>query len=230
MRCCKVIVPCFTEREERLKIVFPHHKQLYTTPGGVLEMLKLNVINEVPCGVPCDTIIVNQDVGYTRGNEYVRSLHGITSLNGRYYTYTRPNIGGSFGGFNFAFEVSDYDYYFFMEDDMIPVFPEYYRLALERFNSVENCGFLAMVATIPHKYGFHVAGGTGISSKKVLSELYSKFGMLPNSNKPWNHQEIIIRGEVPFTNEIYKMGYNLIDYDKRPTSWAEVKFIKPHSI
>lgn len=230
MKCCKVIATCFTAREFRLTYEFPHHRQLYADNESVLKMVQDAVNNDIDGGIAFDTIIVNNDVNFRKGNEYLKSINDTPSKNGRFIVLTRPNLGGGFGAFNHAFEMTDYDYYLFTEDDMTFPVTEYYWLGLKRFISVKNCGFLALIKVIQHKYGVHAAGGTGISSREILTKLHNKYGMLPNSNKPWDHQEVIVEGEVAFTNKLFQMGYKLSDYeDKSPTKWEEVKLIKPYS-
>jgi len=59
----------------------------------------------------------------------------------------------------------------------------------------------------------HAHGGVGLSSTKVLNNLYKKSGNLPYAiqETSQDYEDIIRYGEVNFTNKISKLGYRLIN-------------------
>ena len=59
----------------------------------------------------------------------------------------------------------------------------------------------------------HAHGGVGLSSTKVLTDLYKKSGNLPYAKQgsSQDYEDIIRYGEVNFTNKISKLGYRLIN-------------------
>lgn len=230
----KVIATCFRAKEIRLETTFPAHEQDIKHPGEALQMLK-NIIDletkEDP-GVPMDLIIVNNDVNFKEGNEYIKSLHEAKTKWGKIIAYTRPNVGWSFGAFNDAFKEyqDDYDFWLFTEDDIYVGGREYYKKLIERFREIEGVkvpiGYLALIGVIKHEYGIHCGGGIGLTSKIVLKRVVEKLGQLPHhsgKNKAdisfhQERQNVIREGEVRFTNVIDELGFHLINYGENK-SW-----------
>lgn len=196
--------------------------QNYPTADSVLELVKLVVSLEksVDPGVPLDTIIINNDVGFEPGNSYLKSINGAKTRTGYLYSYSRENFGRSFGGYNDAFSKfrHKYDYFIFTEDDVLLNGNNYALSALEQIESKPEVGFVAFLGVSDRgivKGGtfrlVHAHGGVGISKTKVLDQIFQRDGSLPYSSCPSEQgiEEIIIHGEVPFTNEIAKLGYSL---------------------
>lgn len=198
MRCCKVIATYFGDRKERIdpeRIAYPAHLQEGMKDEDVLDMLKKVISAEPKAGVPLDIIIINNQPDYEPGVKWLETLNRTKSPSGNFITFTRPNIGGSYGAYNFAFEHTNYDYYIFTEDDYMVIGKDYAKRAIEKFESLKRCGFLAFLGVSNHSWGIHCHGGVGLSSKEVLDEVY-KFnnGGLPNSGDAWNYDNIIKGG------------------------------------
>jgi len=225
-RNCKVIVTCFMGREIRETTTiagrppgFFHHSQNFPDEESVLGLVKLNY--ELECqsdpGVECDTIIVNNDVGWQKGNDFLKSIDNTKTCGGKLKVLTRQNYGRSFGGYNRAFEMfkNDYDYWIFTEDDILIVKENYFQACIKAFEEKANIGFVAIQGLSNMGLGktiLHAHGGVGISHTNILGSLYHKLGMLPHSreNESQSYTAIIENGEIAFTNQIYRLGYDLM--------------------
>jgi hypothetical protein len=134
----------------------------------------------------------------------------------------RENYGMSYGAFNEVYEKyrTEFDYYIFNEDDYYFNDHNFDTYLVNKFNTFINVGYLAGIAVNPaweyqHKL-VHAGNSVGVTSSKILEELYGKFGCLPHPKKQTdkvdenykiNEQE----GQVAQTHEIFKMGYNIFD-------------------
>lgn len=153
----------------------------------------------------------------------------------------RENIGMSYGAWSNIFEKykNEFDYYIFNEDDYFFVEDNFDSILINKFNSYENCGYLcAVVINTPKPHAGH---STGISSSKVLTEVYNKNKRLPYSDKK-SYSNNEIEGQVAQTYAIVELGYKLYDirdeyrvqfanagdYDVwRFFQWNEKELIKP---
>jgi len=224
-RNCKVIVTCFMGRVIRKTTTidgrppgFFVHSQNFPDEESVLDLVKLNY--ELECqsdpGVECDTIIVNNDIGWQKGNDFLKSIDNMKTYGGKLKVLNRRNYGRSFGGYNRAFEVfkDDYDYWIFTEDDILIIKERYYEKCIKAFEEKENVGFVAIQGLSDlglRETILHAHSGAGISHTNVLNVLYNKLGMLPHSREDTcqSYAAIIENGEIAFTNEIHKLGYEL---------------------
>lgn len=224
-RNCKVIVTCFMGRTVRETTTvcgsppgFFNHSQNFPDEESVLDLVKLNY--ELECesdpGVECDTIIVNNDIGWKKGNDYLASIDNADTCAGKLRVLNRENYGRSFGGYNRAFERfrDEYDYWIFTEDDILIIKENYFQTCIKAFEEGEDIGFVAIQGLSNMGLGkpiLHAHSGAGISHTNVLDALYNKLGMLPHSRKDQSqsYAAIIENGEMAFTNEIFKLGYDL---------------------
>lgn len=248
MKACKVITTCFegrTVREKTTKLGNPkgyyNHSQNFPTSESVVELIKLIVEQDkiVDPGVPCDTIIVNNDIGYKDGNDYLESINGEKLHSGKIIILNRENYGRSFGGYNYAFEQlrDKYDYWIFTEDDILINGDKYFKKSINKFIKNANNGFVALQNISNENYAgicddenLHAHGGVGITSTKILSELYKSNGCLPHCGKDdsQSYSNIITNGEIMFTNKINKLGYNLCSIKKKLYVYA-YDYIKEHN-
>lgn len=216
---CKVIATCFSEGRVQTDARFPNHNQDIETKQGKLDMLKQIVWYEIhknEAGVPLDILIVNPDVGFVEGNEWLKTINGIRTLEGHIYTITRENIGGSFGSYSDAFlKFKDsYEYWLFTEDDIVVGGREYYRRIFNKFRARKNAGFIALIGLSRHPLGTHAHGGIGLTSREVLSNIVkNNNGELPHFKGSWDKDKVIAEGEVRFTNFIeQKIGKDIIPF------------------
>jgi len=123
------------------------HSQNFTTPESVIDLLKLciRLDTETDPGAPTDLIIVNNDVGYQPGNDFLNALDGQSIHSGRIRILHRENSGRAFGGYNEAFRVfrDEYDYFIFTEDDILIRGAGYTRYGIDTLLSDKRIGAAA---------------------------------------------------------------------------------------
>lgn len=233
---CKVIATSFSPvRNVRTPVertlTFPDHYQEITTSYEALDQIKGVIAFELAQnpGVPCDVVIVNSDVGFAPGNEYLENIKGTKTNYGTIRVLQRPNNQGwSFGAFNYAYQQlkNEYQYFMFTEDDIMIGGNRYYFEHLEILQMERDAGFLALVKLCPHSRGTHAGGGVGLVSTKILNEVNEKYGSLPHYMEDDLQEQsalerranIISGGEIPFTNAICQLGYKIIG---NRTRWGD---------
>lgn len=224
----KVIATCFAgNKETRLNEFtnFPDHPQRSISPDECLERLKKLVDMELTHkeDTPFDVLIVNSEYDYPLGYEYLASINGTKTPLGKIIILNRHNVGWSFGAYSDAFKKyqKKYKYWIFTEDDIVVGSERYYSKAIERFECELNIGFVSFIGiSNPEGSIFgvpaHTHGGIGLSHSKVLRKVND--GNLPHHRGEMGKDaraykdQVIREGEIPFTNEIYKLGYKLVVY------------------
>ncbi len=222
-RNCKVITTCFVGREVREDTEFagdppgPYiHCQNFATPERVLELVAYiyELERKIDPGVECDTVLVNNDVGWKRGNAYLESIRDTKVFAGRLRVIHRENFGRSFGGYNKAYEVFGhrYRYWTFTEDDILVLGHHYFRRCIETFEAQPDTGFVA-IQGLSREIILHAHGGVGTTRIDVLDRVHRQFGKLPHceQHEPQAYDDIVTRGEVAFTNAIRQIGYGLVE-------------------
>jgi len=126
----------------------------------------------------------------------------------------RNNIGMSFAAFSELFEKhrSKYDYFIFNEDDYFFVEDNWDIYLKNKFLTSPNCGYFGMVVREANGWcnnKKHLGHTTGISSTKVLNEVYNKLGSLPHVLS--NNYKDIEQVQIDFTHEIVNLGYDIYD-------------------
>lgn len=220
---CKVITTCFIGREVREKTMiegtppgFFHHAQNFPSPKEVLELVAYlcELERSVDPGVETDTVLVNNDVGWQPGNQFLQGIADSRTFAGRLRVIHRENYGRSFGGYNRAYEVfrEEYEYWTFTEDDILVIGPNYGRLCIDRFNAGPNTGFVA-IQGLSTDHALHAHGGVGTTRVNVLGAVYQTFGALPHCGRdqPQTFDNMVETGEIPFTNRISQLGYDLVE-------------------
>lgn len=134
----------------------------------------------------------------------------------------RINIGLSYGAWSDTFGRyrNEYDYFIFTEDDYYFNIDNFDRYLVNKFNMMSNSGYLCMFTINPTPEhpddAIHAGNSVGISSTKVLNEVWERHGCLPHSTidskDPFERyhdgQEY---GQVGQTHAIYQLGYNIWD-------------------
>ena len=237
MNVAKVIATCFTKRTLRLKsslvgdpLGYFGHSQVLRSPEDVVDLIKYNISLEkkINPGISKrDLIIVNNDVGYKNGNNFLREISGLKIPYGKIITCNRKNIGMSFGAYDHAFRKfkDRYDYFLFTEDDTLIAKKNYFKIGIDIFNSYKKAGFLAYIHStkvdkmyykplnLNRKNAISAHGATGLSSTEILKKVFKKYGKLPHY-KGNDYQKCITYGEVGFPNSFIKIGYKIIDLPK----------------
>lgn len=227
-RNCKVIATYFGPRR-----YFP--RGIDDTINLINEVVE-NEINIDP-GVDLDVIIVNHDFENKKVTDFLNSINGTKINRGNLIVLNRPwenGIGMSYASYDYAFKKysKDYDYWFFTEDDVITILPDYYKISKNQLLSNENNAFIGCHRCIlePH-VPLHAHSGCGLTSKYILEKAISKNnGTLPYSKLPmplevsnyvkdldrdrfleshllkeW-YRSAEIEGEIAFTNIYDQMG------------------------
>lgn len=240
MKAAKVIATCFAKRSFRPKtyligdpLGYFGHSQVFKNSEDIISLIKFNIAVEKkykPGIKRRDLIIINNDIGFKKGNEYLKKISGKKIPFGKIIVCNRKNIGMSFGAYDYAFQKfqNKYDYFLFTEDDTIIFKNNYFKKGIDIFNSKKKAGFVAYIHStrvdksyykrlnLNKKNAFSCHGATGLSSKIILKKILKKYGRIPHY-KGNNYQKCITYGEVGFPNSIVKLGYNIIDLPKNLT-------------
>jgi hypothetical protein len=177
--------------------------------------------------IKLDLIFINNDVGFDEGNKWLYTLTELKTNFGLIKVFNRKNKGWSYGAYSYAIDnfINLYDYFIFTEDDVYICGDNYINEAINKFESISKCGFLSFQGlsntAFEHKgldY-LHARGGVGLTSAKILIDIKRKIDYFPyyDNNEIESYKNIILQGEVAFTNIIYKNGYLLdqISFDKK---------------
>lgn len=226
----KVIVVCAnTERTERAFHGYPHHPQKVHGIDTLHEMWR--VINHVEmtqdAGLIMDTIIVCNGEG---AYKWWMDKDGVETKNGVYKVFQRPNYGGSFAGYNYAFRNTDYWGYLFTEEDIIVFGDNYYKRIVERFKEEKDAGFLCLIdASLGRLYPIHCHGGVGFTTREQMNKVVDKNGDLPFPKMDgWDQRRAVREGEAPFTNCYLQNGMKLFRMKEHKTEWCWENFAKSY--
>lgn len=129
--------------------------------------------------------------------------------------YFRENEGLSYGAWSDSFERNrdSFDHFIFNEDDYFFVQNGWDSYLVDKFNSYPDAGYVCAVAREPDEwndYKKHAGHSTCISSRKVLSEIFDKYGMLPHGSGGeyrMNERE----GQIEQSFSALRLGYNMYD-------------------
>ena len=234
MKIAKVLSTCFKRGRVRLNtqltgdpVGFFSHSQNFTTVSDTINLInyQLEMEDKYPPGINRDIIIVNSDVGSVEGNLFIESLNQRKIDGGKVISFTRKNVGLSYGAYSDAFlKFKDYyDYFLFIEDDLVTVKKDYLKIAHNKLKETDNCGFVALVGLSKVKSGwwekaglnktnaFSAYSGCGFSSKNILDKIVKKYGFLPHNTKNIDHDDSIAFGEIGISKSIIDLGYKLTE-------------------
>jgi len=154
--------------------------------------------------------------------EEAKNLIPSTIRNANVDIIQRKNIGMSYGAWSDSFgkHRKNHDYFIFTEDDYF--FTEHFfdNYLVSKFQSKIKIGYLCFLASNPAP-GFptdkvHAGNSIGISSTKVLNEVWDRFGFLPYHRSEIEdlqerYELTEDEGQISQTYEIYRLGYNILD-------------------
>jgi len=121
----------------------------------------------------------------------------------------RPNKGFSYGAWSdiFVKHQDEFDYYIFNEDDCFVTEDNWDSYFVKAFNTYENCGYLCGVAyEHDEQYPHHAANAFGITSYKILNEIYQKHGKLPGEMDTYPEM-----GQLDHSKAYTDLGYEFYD-------------------
>lgn len=212
---------------------------------------QLRIAMEVDLGVPADTVFmfnesrdrsIKRNPRYKDFVDFMENQNNRPSKNGKIYFFTRENIGISYGAFSEAFDALKYryDYWYFNEDDYVVDTPNRLKSDIQRLtDNFSPVGYVATSGVCPNypatEYPTHVHFGLGLSSRNVLKLVCASSvnGKLPYFDDRRSHDDVSEHeryGEVPFTNSIHNLGYDLVTttdeqifYEWNKTDWNHVR-------
>lgn len=237
MKVAKIISTCFKRGRVRLKtqltgdpIGYFSHSQNFTTTKDTIDLLNFQIDMEekYPPGLDRDLIVVNSDVGSEEGNNFINNLKDRKINDGKLLSFTRKNVGLSYGAYSDAFLKfrNEYDFFLFIEDDLVTAKKDYLKIGMEKWQKTKNCGFVAFFglskvnkgwwkkADLNETNSVSAFSGCGLSSSSVLGEIVNKNGYLPHNTKNINHEESIALGELGLSKSIINLGYTLTEVKK----------------
>jgi len=233
MKVAKIINTTFAPRSVRMEtnlcgnpLGWFSHSQNFTKGTDIIDLIgfTLDIESKTNPGCETDLVFVNNQIGWAEGDDFLDGLNGNKLPYGQIRVIHRENIGLSYGSFNHAFSLlqDEYQYFLFTEDDVIITGKNYSKLGIEAFNSHQNCGFVGYIG-INTAYGsysfddaYHIHGATGLTTSSVLKHVIRENGSLAHSSSPLQQDRpTIVESEIAFTNQIYKLGYNLVEIDRR---------------
>lgn len=162
MKCAKVIVFYFGKRRKA------------SNNSQIIDLLPEIIQNEtqIDVGYDTDTFFVVND-SRTELDNSLDEYNGYQTKNGKIRVIKRPNIGMSFGGYIDIFNKfkNEYDYWMFLEDDVI-VYKDGYISDFINYLESSNTTFVAL-APISHLIRTHCGGGCGLTSTKYMEQTYT---------------------------------------------------------
>ena len=162
MKCAKVIVFYFGSRRIGL------NANIKT------DLILSEILNneKVDVGFPTDTFFVVNTAGIPADN-CLDKYDGQLTANGKIRVIKRDNIGISFGGYIDIFNQykHEYDYWMFLEDDVVVYKEGYIKSFIDELNS-SDATFIAL-APISTFIKTHCGGGCGLTSTKYMERIYN---------------------------------------------------------
>lgn len=168
--------------------------------------------------------------------KFLSKFNGMKTINGEVKVVNRgreSGVGRSFKSFDYAFNLfkNDYDYWFFVEDDVPIILPNYFKYSIKQLEDEQknNVAFICGYSEVADEQGEkHCHGGAGCTHKKFLEKIVEKYGHLPfcKDSHLSVYQECTepvyrcneIQGEVMFTNIFIKEGYNISAFNTKKYS------------
>jgi hypothetical protein len=209
---------------------------------GVFNVLnkQIETLRELDLGFDTDLVIVNHDNQDPLAHKFLSSLDGLQLKNGEVKILHRPIINQdvSFGSYKYAFHAlrSSYDYWFFNEDDILPLKPGLIQSMVNVLERDSAVGFVAALkfTNCVHVFEFdengyikstggttpHAHGGVGLTSTTVLDrlvEISPSYLQTPNILQSLGLKDLAgcdggygeDGAEIDFTNVFVKAGFKL---------------------
>lgn len=173
-------------------------------------------------GTSLDILIVCNGGCY----RFLKKYDGMTTKNGKIIVSKRKNTGGAFGGYSHAFQNFNYDYYIFTEDDLFIFGDEYGKKMIRRYEE-KGCGFMALIGLSENPtFPIHAHGAVGMARRNVLESIADKKGELPYFHGGWQRANVILYGEIGFSQTVLSTGFTLDEYGSK--SWDINNLILPY--
>lgn len=232
MKAVQVIATYFGERRN-------YPKNAIQVAEVLNQQIKL--LQDFNVGCDCDFLIVNHDIESPRVYDYLSALEGTQLKNGIIRVLHRPIVNNdlSFGSYKYAFYKfkNEYDYWYFTEDDVLPLRENYIKEMIDIIENDPLIGFIAAVNFAEHpvhrftldkdnyiektgNHPPHAHGGVGLTTTKILQNLGAKLPFYFNTpNINGSASKTTPKGnyvgdttEIEFTNVFTQVGYKLKSY------------------
>ena len=226
MKVAKVLAFYFGNRR-----YYPYNKE------GVIDLFKqqIDAHSTINPGVNMDLIIVNHDTQDQEVYDLLDQYDNKKIITGKIKIVHRSRISNdiSFGSFKYAFYLfqKEYDYWFFSEDDLLPLTDGVIPELIDILNSKDDVGFVGALKfpqnpPTGHNYtivdGYitshnHIHGGTGLTSTSKIKQVVNKIPSyldIPNitnselKEKVADYQQAE-NYEIEFTNSFIEAGFKL---------------------
>ena len=222
-KVAKVLAFYFGDRRH-----YPKNKE------GVIDLFKTQIKTHQTLnpGVNMDLIIVNHDTQDQDVYDLLNEYDGQDVSTGKIKVIHRPIISSdlSFGSYKYAFHLfqNEYDYWFFSEDDILPLTNGVVPELINILNSNEDVGFVGALK-YPHTHYYtledgyiishdHIHGGCGLTSTikmKKVAEIIPTYLQTPNILNEEIKNKIVDdylgehTFEISFTQDFINTGFKL---------------------
>jgi len=221
-KVAKVLAFYFGDRRH-----YPHNKE------GVINLFKkqINAHSTLNPGVNMDLIIINHDTQDQEVYDLLNQYDGKKISTGKIRIVHRPRISNdiSFGSFKYAFYLfqKEYDYWFFSEDDLLPLTNGIVPELIHILDNDKDTGFVGALNFINHVHTYtidngyitshdHIHGGTGLTSTNKIKQVIEKipdFLNIPNivglSEEEISDYNGAEGYEIWFTRNFIEAGFKL---------------------
>lgn len=197
---------------------YPHHPQRKLDMRGQEELWSIiyHIEKNIDGGMPFDSVIICNGVD---AYNWWKKYDGEKTKNGTLKVIGRPNDGGSFGGYNHAYQYTNYDGFIFTEDDILIWGKDYYKRIVED-HEAQKTGYTCLIGMSKNPKYTHCHGGVGYTTRNVLNAIVDENGELPHPKaRGWDQTRAVKYGEYPFTHKVLDAGFSL-----NGLSWNEMKW------
>jgi len=125
----------------------------------------------------------------------------------------RPNVGMSYGSMSdcYAKYRTEFDYYFFMEDDYVFTLDDFDKLHTDVMEADEKCGYLCGLAWALPGLPLHAGIANGVMRASALEAVFQEHNQIPHANGTnYSHNEMA--GQVGQSQAILAKGFTLRDW------------------
>lgn len=227
-KCCKVIAASIGPRRGS-----PHNAE------GVKQCLDEQIKHAcgIDPGMDVDVYIVNHSIKGVEHVEYLQSLAETSTPYGKVHAVNRDwNSGRGLSWESYSTVIDSfldkYEYWYFVEDDVLPVSSNYIADMVSILDGNDDVGFVALSVIAGHPYTLdsagcithtgtaglpiHAHGSNGLTSRAHIQQVLSKFGKMAYPSMPYVGptdrqwmRDAELNGEVAFSNAFVSCGYKI---------------------
>ncbi len=131
--------------------------------------------------------------------------------------FERLNVGLSYGSFSdcYAAYRTEFDYYFFMEDDYIFTQNHFDEINLQVMIENPQCGYLCGMAWVGYCtlgiLPYHAGIANGLLRAEALEKVFNIYNFIPHANDT-KYIPCEVGGQVAQSRAIIDAGYTLMDW------------------